>query len=393
MLLLGIVVAVGGPLADSHVLAALGWLVYLMGIGLLAPPFWAAARARPPRAFPTFSVGAAALWLVGCLIALVARVLPAKSWSVVDARLEWFTPFLAAGFGVQLLLGAMSYLVPVALGGGPGVVRTATAVLDGAGLARVVATNAALLICVLPVPPAVRFLSSTVALVALASVLPLLVVALRASRAVRSGRREALAVAGPEPSRLRRQAALAVVVVVVILAALTGAGIDRGGLAWFRDEPVSAGVTSTGHTTVVEIETRDMRFHPSSIELPVGDRLVIELTNTDTDDVHDLVLDEGSDTGRLSPGDSARHDVGVVGRDVAGWCSVVGHRQMGMVLTVTATGTPQPDDTPAGLSTASASGPDNTAPDDPARSRLQRPRPAAPATRGRPRPPPHLARP
>jgi nitrite reductase (NO-forming) len=54
--------------------------------------------------------------------------------------------------------------------------------------------------------------------------------------------------------------------------------------------------------------------------------------------VHDLVLDSGVDSGRLSPGASATLDVGVVGRDVEGWCSVVGHRQMGMVLTIVATG-------------------------------------------------------
>ena len=83
-----------------------------------------------------------------------------------------------------------------------------------------------------------------------------------------------------------------------------------------------------------------MRFYPSAIDVPAGDRLVIDVTNTDAEDVHDLVLDDGLDTGRLFPGYSARLEVGVVGRDIAGWCSVVGHRQMGMVLTVTATGAP-----------------------------------------------------
>ncbi len=193
VLLLGIAFAVGGPLADSSVVAALGWLVYLVGVGLLAPAFVAAARARPPQTFPTWSVGAAMLWLVGCLIALVVEVLTARSWSDVDGQLAWFTPFLAAGFGAQLLLGAMSYLVPVALGGGPRPVRVATAILDRAGLARAVATNAALLVCVLPVPPAVRVLCSSVAFVALASFLPLLVLALRASLAAR---REAVPSAG-----------------------------------------------------------------------------------------------------------------------------------------------------------------------------------------------------
>ena len=46
-----------------------------------------------------------------------------------------------------------------------------------------------------------------------------------------------------------------------------------------------------------------------------GDRLVIEVTNTD-EHVHDLTLETGADTGRLSAGESARIDVGVVGRDL-----------------------------------------------------------------------------
>ncbi|MEO6205688.1 MAG: multicopper oxidase domain-containing protein [Mycobacteriales bacterium] len=337
VLLLGIALAVSAPLADSSVLTALGWLVYLVGVGLLAPAFVAAARARPPRAFPTWSVGAAMLWLVGCLVVLVGDVVSAGSWSVVDERLTFVTPFLAVGFGAQLLLGAMSYLVPVALGGGPGPVRTANAVLDRAGLARVVGTNAALLVSVLPVSPAVRVLCSAVVLLALASFLPLLVLALRASRAVRTSGTAVPVPTATDSLRLGRQVAVALAVVLV--AVLTGAGMDRGGLTWFGTErPVSAGIAATGHTTVAQVEARDMRFYPAQIEVPAGDRLVIQVTNTDAEQVHDLMLDDGSHSPRLSPGDSARVEVGVVGRDITGWCSVAGHRQRGMVLTVIATG-------------------------------------------------------
>ena len=104
------------------------------------------------------------------------------------------------------------------------------------------------------------------------------------------------------------------------------------------EDPVSAGVAPTGHTTVVEVEARDMRFHPATVDVPAGDRLVIELTNTDDEQVHDLVLDDGSDSGRLSPGESTRLDVGVGGRDVGGWCSVIGHHQMGMAFEVRVVG-------------------------------------------------------
>ena len=81
----------------------------------------------------------------------------------------WLTPFLAAGFAAQVLLGALSYLVPVALGGGPTPVRAANAVMDRAAPLRLVVTNAGLLLCALPVPSTVRVLASILVLVALAA--------------------------------------------------------------------------------------------------------------------------------------------------------------------------------------------------------------------------------
>jgi nitrite reductase (NO-forming) len=110
-------------------------------------------------------------------------------------------------------------------------------------------------------------------------------------------------------------------------AGLTGAVASRG----------AADVAATGRTTTVAVEAQDMRFVPSRIEVPAGDRLVLEVTNTDST-VHDLVLDGGATTGRLAPGASATVDVGVVGADLAGWCSVAGHRLMGMTLDVVVTG-------------------------------------------------------
>lgn len=341
-----VAVAAGGALAGQRVVVALGYLLYLAGMAVLTPAFLSAAKTRAPHSFSSFSVGAALSWLTGCLVALTVSLATAPSWEAAGDRFGWLTPYLAAGFGAQLLLGALSYLVPVALGGGPGPVRTAAAVLDRGAPLRVVAANAALLVCVLPVPPAVRIASSVVALVALASFLPLLVLALRASRAVKAGRYEAPPVAGPAP-RHAEQAAVALL--LVVLAATGGVAVDRASQASFRDDAVAAGVTPTGGTTVVQVEARDMRFHPATIDVPVGDRLVIELTNTDDEDVHDLVLDDGTETGRLSPGESARLDAGVVGRDVSGWCSIVGHHQTGMVFEVRAVGaaTAQGPATPA----------------------------------------------
>src|SRR5690606_21495993 len=52
----------------------------------------------------------------------------------------------------------------------------------------------------------------------------------------------------------------------------------------------------------------------------------------------DLVLENGTNSGRVPAGKSATVDAGVISGDLDGWCSVAGHRQMGMVLTVVVTG-------------------------------------------------------
>jgi nitrite reductase (NO-forming) len=84
-----------------------------------------------------------------------------------------------------------------------------------------------------------------------------------------------------------------------------------------------------------------MRFVPDTVEVPAGDRLQITLANTGTDQ-HDLVLSNGTRTGRIAPGESTVLDAGVIGSNLDGWCAVAGHRQMGMVFSVRVTGAPMP---------------------------------------------------
>ena len=95
----------------------------------------------------------------------------------------------------------------------------------------------------------------------------------------------------------------------------------------------AAGVAPTGHVTRVEVRVDGMRFTPDVIEVPAGDELEVSFTNTGTD-VHDLTFANGVHSRRLAPGESAEIVVGVIGADMQGWCSIAGHRQMGMELTV-----------------------------------------------------------
>lgn len=177
-----VLTAAGGAVTNLRYLAVAGLVGYLAGLGLVARSFVDAARRKPPHSYPTWSVLAGMLWLVGCLVALAIGVTTARWWTEADAAFRWLTPLFAAGFGVQVLLGALSHLVPVALSHGPAAVRAANGLLQRGGALRIVAINAGLLVCALPVPGPVRVLASGLVLAGLATFLPLLLLAVRASR-------------------------------------------------------------------------------------------------------------------------------------------------------------------------------------------------------------------
>ncbi|AXK44476.1 multicopper oxidase domain-containing protein [Brachybacterium saurashtrense] len=126
-----------------------------------------------------------------------------------------------------------------------------------------------------------------------------------------------------------------------------GGALDRAGGAVAAARTADGGtagtgsagtVASTGETTTLAVSMADMRFTPDRLEVPAGNALVVELRNDDPHEVHDLVLATGATSGRLQPGDAMTVEAGVITEDVEGWCSIVGHRAMGMVLTVVAVG-------------------------------------------------------
>ena len=344
-------VAVAGALAGMRVVVAAGLLGYLAGVVLWCRPALAEARVRPPTSFATLSVVVAPLWLIGSLATLVVTLLVTDDPAQVVSRAGWLTTPVLAGFVLPVLLGALSYLVPVVIGGGPNVVRTTTAVLDRGAVLRVATANLALLVCVLPVPSLVRVSCSVVLLVAYAAFLPLLV------RAVLVGRRrtdgaDGTAVAGegrPTPYRPVPRSGSAGA------AARHGGLRSRGGAAGHRRRG-RRGPTRRGPVHGVRDRGRRRRRHPDRAyddgrgrrpghalppghragpgRRPAGDRADEHRTTRS----HDLALETGVQTPLLAPGEQARLEVGVVGRDLAGWCTVAGHRQMGMVLAIEVTG-------------------------------------------------------
>ncbi|EHR52851.1 putative multicopper oxidase [Saccharomonospora marina XMU15] len=336
VLVAGLVVAAGGALAGSGVLAAAGLLLYLGGLVAMAVPHVEEVRRKAPVEFSTASVLAGVTWLAGSLVWLAAVLATTRDGSAVAEHVDSLTTPLLAGFAAQVLLGALTYLVPVVLGGGPTTVRATSSTLETAGPARVAATNAGLLLYVLPVPSLVRVLVSVVVLVAMASFLPLLV---RAVLVARARRDEPARPAGPPPrvpSR-RRAGVAAVGLSAVMLAAAGGVALDPAAAGVAQGPPANGGVAATGQTTTVQVRIEGMRFVPGVVEVPSGNRLVVVLRNTG-DNTHDLVLESLARTPRIRPGEQATLDAGVVGRDLEGWCSVAGHRQLGMVLNVNVVG-------------------------------------------------------
>ncbi len=360
VLLAGLAVLATGAALGSRPSALAGLAGYAAGLAWWGRALVAPARTAPPKAFATWSVTAALGWWAVAITLVGWRLSTSESWDAVDEGYDPVAAVVVVGFAAQLLFGALSYLIPSVLGGGPSVVRAAQAWLDRGALWRVTVVNLGLLVCLLPSPSTVRVAVSALVLVALAAFLPLLMRAIRAAVAARrallvsvvdaeaAGARPTPAPVPPPRATSGAQlltavASLALVISLGVAADPASAGLalaptTRGASAGVAD--ARAGVDPTGHTTRVRVEAHDMSYSPDTLTVPYGDRLVIDLVNLDDGSPHDLTFGDGIQTGRVMPGRSATLDVGVLGASTQGWCRIIGHRQMGMVLDVVVAGAP-----------------------------------------------------
>lgn len=137
----GLLVIVTGLLSDSRVVAAAGICLYILGAIRALEPFARTALQRAPRSPAALMLAAAMCWFLGGLAADLGKLVAARNLTEFAAAVSDFVPWLAAGFVVQVLMGALTYLLPVVLGGGPLGGRRLSAVLDRYGLARMAAVN------------------------------------------------------------------------------------------------------------------------------------------------------------------------------------------------------------------------------------------------------------
>ncbi|MDO4910895.1 MAG: multicopper oxidase domain-containing protein [Corynebacterium sp.] len=319
---LGVGITLAGSLDHTPVIIRIGLVIYALAWIFAYRPWFKNVREvlKDPRdrvTFASLSVAMAPLWLIGSIL-----------WLATTDLKTMPTIALVVGFGAQLLIGVMSFLLPSTIGGGPGAVRAGLYAVNRWGIFRSTALNVGLAVWLMPGSSWLKIFMSMFALVSLALFVPFIKGAVTAQRNVLMKKAEA-----PEPIARPAwgQATFALATIALVIA------ISGGVMSSSRsDVQQTAAVTPTGHTTEVTIRTEGMSFVPNVIQVPKGDRLIITLENTDSN-IHDLRLATGPETGRLSSGESATIDAGIIGEDVAGWCTIAGHRQHGMTLLITTT--------------------------------------------------------
>jgi len=146
MCVAGVLIAVTGLLANNRFVVAAAVALYIVGAIRGLEPFARTAVQRAPRSPAALMLGAAVCWFVAGLAAELGKVVAANDLNDFAAAVSRFVPWLVTGFVVQVLVGALTYLLPVVLGGGPLRGRRRAAILDRVGVLRVVAFNAGLLL-------------------------------------------------------------------------------------------------------------------------------------------------------------------------------------------------------------------------------------------------------
>ena len=177
----GLAVAATG-LATRHRLVALAGLVaYAAGLGVALVPFVRTALRRPPRTAAAWMLGAGMAWLVVAVLADLGALAASGRVAELDGRLARLVPAVAAGFALQTLTGALTYLLPVVFGRGAAGNRRLTGILEWGWPARVAAVNLGVVVLVAGWGPAVGW---WLAGLGLGSFVPLAVAALVAARGI-----------------------------------------------------------------------------------------------------------------------------------------------------------------------------------------------------------------
>jgi nitrite reductase (NO-forming) len=319
----GVTLTVVGLATDVRAAAVGGLALYAGGVGVALLPFVQTWRRKAPRDSATWTMAAATAWLPAGVVTDLVLLATAPDIAGYVGRLDALVPALAVGFVLQMLLGALTYLLPVVLGGGPAAVRESIGRLSPGWVWRLVVLNIGVLaswVASATHAPGIVVVAAW-ALVAL-PVLAFLVLAVGAVAPKKAH------------SPLGGVALGLVMTLVPVLIAVSG---QTGAV-----KPGS--VALSGGTQEVAVTLVNMDIRPGVITVPAGTTLRLVVTNKDAMQ-HDLsfpdsaALRGGMATPMLSRGQTSTLDLGVVTTSLSGWCTVPGHKAAGMTLDIKVLGT------------------------------------------------------
>ncbi|MEU0683432.1 multicopper oxidase domain-containing protein [Streptomyces albogriseolus] len=325
----GLLVAAAALVLGWRRPAAAGLALYAAGAALAVHLLVRTVRGSRP-------VSAAAAWMLAtgtCWLLIAAAVdlawLAARPLAEAQAEIDALLPVLLIGFVAQILIGALTYLLPVVLSSGPEDRAAVRALLERGWLPRLATLNTGAALVALPLPGPATTTGTLLAALAGAAFLTLAVPAL-----VRGGRKASqdagTAGASGRPA-LWGTAAGVVLTVLAVLVANSGGGTGDPAVA------SAAGSGAAAAHRTVEVTLADLRIRPGRIEVTEGTALRLKVTNADARR-HDLKVESGPSTPMLGTGDSHTLDLGTITGDREAWCTLPGHRAAGMTMDIVVKG-------------------------------------------------------
>ena len=134
--LLGVMPLVGAGILGAATCGIMGILI----------PYVRVSAAKQPQEYSAWSFLIGLGWIALGILFLGIMALFVSTPSQIRVLTMMWLPIIGAGGFAQLFVGALSYLMPVVIGGGPSVVRIGIAILDWQFALRVALRNGALLL-------------------------------------------------------------------------------------------------------------------------------------------------------------------------------------------------------------------------------------------------------
>lgn len=147
-LIISVLTIDSGALLGIRLITLIGILSYLCAwLLILSPHLRFVLQKQSPFSFT--STICAIIWLFITLINLGIDIARGDSWQAISDGAESLVYMLAIGFALQIGLGALSYLIPVVLGGGPANARQNVEKSERFKRVRLITLNLGLVLLVL----------------------------------------------------------------------------------------------------------------------------------------------------------------------------------------------------------------------------------------------------